>query len=139
MRRHLLYVDYSRGASHRRYIVKYVNVSMICTLLSIHHSCLCRQAYRTLEHHHFSRRDFTLFYSFCSHTNWCFIERKINNNNNISFSMSEGKSQLFAFSLRVPHSRAIHRLILILILVMSRSTQGVFLFSCFTIITMCVK
>lgn len=79
MRRHLLifffYFDYSLGASHHFHIVKCVNVSMIYALLTIPNSCLCRQAYRALEHHHLTKRDF-IFYSFCSHTNWCFVDKK---------------------------------------------------------------
>jgi hypothetical protein len=40
------------------YIVKCVNVSMIYALLSIHHSCLSRQAYRALEHHRLTNAGF---------------------------------------------------------------------------------
>lgn len=82
------------------------------------------------------RKDF-ICHSFCSFvTNWCFIDnekRKINkktNKNNISFSLSGRKSQLFAFTLRLRHS--------LLLLVMSRSIQVIVSSSSSSLIRQCV-
>jgi hypothetical protein len=115
------------------YIVKCVNVSMIYALLSIPNSCLCVDKH--IEHLNIIilQSGISFYYSFCSHTNWCFVaKRERSTVRTIIFPLECLKEKVNCLHLAFGYRTRV-RLHRLLLSVMSRSTQVVsfFLLPCY--------